>query len=281
MNDIQKKELEILNAFTKVCEEHGLRYFADGGTAIGAVRHKGFIPWDDDIDVLMPREDYDKLASLKEPFGKNSKYFIQTYKTDPCYPLHFMKIRDSSTTFIENVYTAIRMNHGVWIDIFPLDNYKRKDKPIPESSWRPSFILSWATMFYSFFFCFRRKFHKKTFFRDLGLNFIALLFFWTGIFHYPYHLFEAFMKRHKNKDTKYLTSYCTNYPSHNIFLKEWFKKPIKVPFEDSYVYIANGNHEYLTYLFGDYMTPPPVDKQIGHHYNKGLDLTKPYTEYVK
>ena len=114
MNDLQKKQLDILKAFIKVCEKHNLRYFLVGGTALGAIRHKGFIPWDDDIDVGMPREDYDKFVLLQDEY-KGTPYFIQTYKTDPCYIYNFGKLRDSSTTFIESQYKNHRINHGVWI----------------------------------------------------------------------------------------------------------------------------------------------------------------------
>ena len=112
MNDLQKKQLEILKAFIKVCEKYNLRYFLVGGTCLGAARHKGFIPWDDDIDVGMPREDYDKYVLLQKEY-EGTPYFIQTWKSDPRYCYNFAKLRDSSTTFIENYFMSHRINHGV------------------------------------------------------------------------------------------------------------------------------------------------------------------------
>jgi lipopolysaccharide cholinephosphotransferase len=120
MNELQKKQLEILKEFDRVCRENNLTYFANGGTCIGAIRHNGFIPWDDDVDVMMPREDYEKLLKLQNPWS-DSKYFLQTFRTDKHYVLNFAKLRDSSTTYLESLFYNIRQNHGVWIDIFPLD----------------------------------------------------------------------------------------------------------------------------------------------------------------
>ena len=91
MNDLQKCQLDLLKAFVAVCEKHNLRYFLVAGSCLGAVRHQGFIPWDDDIDVGMPREDYDKYIELQKEY-EGTKYFIQTYKTDPHYLYNFAKV---------------------------------------------------------------------------------------------------------------------------------------------------------------------------------------------
>ena len=119
MNELQKCQLEILKEFIRICKDNNLQYYLVGGTCLGAVRHKGFIPWDDDIDVAMPRDDYDKFITLQDQMKK--PYFIQTYKSDKNYIYNFAKVRDSSTTFVENFFACSQMNHGVWIDVFPLD----------------------------------------------------------------------------------------------------------------------------------------------------------------
>ena len=128
MNALQEKQLNILKYFIKVCEKHNLQYFLVGGSTLGAIRHKGFIPWDDDIDVGMPRKDYDKFVELQSEF-EGTPYFIQTFKTDPCYIYNYGKLRDSSTTFIENTFKQHRINHGVWIDIFPIDGFSKEMMP--------------------------------------------------------------------------------------------------------------------------------------------------------
>ncbi len=90
MNDLQQKQLEILKEFIRVCEKHNLTYFLVGGSCLGAARHKGFIPWDDDIDVGMPREDFDKYVELQKEY-EGTKYFIQTWKSDPHYTYNYAK----------------------------------------------------------------------------------------------------------------------------------------------------------------------------------------------
>lgn len=126
MNDLQKCQLEILKEFIRVCTKHHLQYYLVGGTCLGAVRHQGFIPWDDDIDVAMPRKDYDLFITMQDQM--KPPYFIQTYRSDPNYIYNYAKVRDSSTTFIENYFACHQINHGVWIDVFPLDGISERDE---------------------------------------------------------------------------------------------------------------------------------------------------------
>ena len=116
----QQVELEILKEFRRVCEELGLRYYLTAGTLLGAIRHRGVIPWDDDIDVAMPREDYDRFA--REGAAKLAKtYCYQSYITEPNFPYYFAKVRKRGTVFLEPVLQDIQMKQGIYIDIFPLD----------------------------------------------------------------------------------------------------------------------------------------------------------------
>ena len=125
MNELKQQQLDILKAFIKVCNKYNLEYFLVYGTALGAIRHKGFIPWDDDIDVAMPRKDYDKYIELQKEY-EGTPYFIQTFKSDPCYIYNYAKLRDSSTTFLENAFKNHRINQGVFIDVFPVDGMSRE-----------------------------------------------------------------------------------------------------------------------------------------------------------
>lgn len=114
-------ELDMLNEFACFCEKHNIKWFCDGGTLLGAIRHKGFIPWDDDIDVMMLREDYDKFISLSKDYFK-PPYFLQTDWTDETYYCHG-KLRRSDTTAIleKDLDVKFQFNQGVFIDIFPFD----------------------------------------------------------------------------------------------------------------------------------------------------------------
>ena len=121
---LQLCELEILDEFVRLCEEHGLRYYLVGGTLLGAVRHHGFIPWDDDIDVAMPRADYDRLGEICKT-ELDSKYFYQCPETDPHYFLSYAKVRKNGTEVYEERFKDARFHKGVFIDIFPLDDCPR------------------------------------------------------------------------------------------------------------------------------------------------------------
>lgn len=121
LRELQLCELEVLKEFVRVCEQLGLRYYLVGGTLLGAVRHGGFIPWDDDIDVAMPREDYDRFAVLAPPL-LGQEYFCQDNKMDGEYYLSYAKIRKKGTFVYEERFKDSRFEKGVFIDIFPLDD---------------------------------------------------------------------------------------------------------------------------------------------------------------
>ena len=113
--------LDLLNEFNRVCAEHNITYYAFGGTLLGAIRHKGFIPWDDDVDIIVPRKDYDKLKKIADRGAFLRPYFFQSPSTDAGYPKGFCRLRNSSTTEIPFDDVAMKCNRGIFIDIFPLD----------------------------------------------------------------------------------------------------------------------------------------------------------------
>ena len=278
MNQTQERLLIILKEFIRVCEKHHLRYFVDGGTLIGALRHKGFIPWDDDVDVSMPREDYDKFIKLQYEY-EGTPYFIQTWRTDPHYTYCFAKLRDSSTTFIENFYVNHRINHGMWIDIFPIDGVSYKLKDRKKCAHRFRFI--WYMNYMSYLPQLTRKFHKETFFKDLGLNIVGWLLWPFDAFHWRNRLVERYMKHIKLDKCAMAADYYDFKPTKQAMPKYIFDEYIKVPFEDIEVNALKKYDEYLTVLYGDWRTPPPKDKQIGMHFNKGYSLTQGYKDYMK
>lgn len=121
MKKIWAVEIDLLSELTRVCDKYGLKYYADGGTLLGALRHKGYIPWDDDIDVTMMREDYDKLCEIASKEFK-SPYFFQTSSTDVDCHFHHAKLRNSETAAVTECDIQKGYNQGIWIDILPLDN---------------------------------------------------------------------------------------------------------------------------------------------------------------
>ena len=127
MNDLQQTEFKMLKCFVEICNKLNLKYYLVCGTALGAVKYKGFIPWDDDVDVALPREDYEIFCKEAQRLLPK-EYFLQTYKTDKAYPSIFAKIRNSNTTYIEKTIAKLPINHGVYIDVFPLDGYPEDKK---------------------------------------------------------------------------------------------------------------------------------------------------------
>ncbi len=128
LRKLQMTELEILKDFDKICKKYGLTYFLEGGTLLGALRHQGFIPWDDDIDLIMPRKDYQELLKLYRK-GLLKGYFFQCIETDPNYWNFFGKFRKEGTIFVTEEEKDIDSHQGIFVDIFPIDL-------IEKESWR-------------------------------------------------------------------------------------------------------------------------------------------------
>ena len=130
LEKLKRIELNILQEYIKACEILGLNYCLIGGTLLGAIRHKGFIPWDDDIDVAMPRKDYEVFIREAQKVLPNN-LFVQSFLSDSHLPYNFCKVRDNNTTFIETATQKRKIHHGVFIDVFPLDNYP-EDKELSQ-----------------------------------------------------------------------------------------------------------------------------------------------------
>lgn len=122
LRKVQLSQLDIAKEIKRVCEQIGVHYFLDSGTLLGAVRHGGFIPWDDDLDIGMLRDDYERFLS-EAPSVLNNGYFLQTWETDANYGLAFAKIRKNGTVFIEEASENSGAHNGIYVDIFPYDVY--------------------------------------------------------------------------------------------------------------------------------------------------------------
>ena len=275
MNDLQVCQFKMLKDFVRVCEKYNLTYFVSYGSCIGAVRHKGFIPWDDDIDVMMPREDYDKFLTLQKELDKN--YFIQTFKTDPNYIYNYAKLRDSSTTFIENFFVNHEINHGVWLDIFPIDGMSYEE--VPPHLFSARIKYNWLNTYLMYLPSLWHKVKRKTFFKDLFFNLVALIFSPFNLFHYRNRLMERRMKKIPYKDARMVGFLLDTATKIAAFPKEYFGQGVKAMFEGLEVTIPTEYDKILRIIYGDYMTPPPVPSQCSHHHNKGVDLDTDYKSY--
>lgn len=265
--------LQTMKDFDNFCNQNNFRYYACGGTAIGAVRHQGLIPWDDDIDVYMPREDYNKFLSLKNKAV--SDYEIIDIR-DKGYYVPFAKFSNKKTTIWE--YQSIPFIFGVYIDVFPLDS----------CNGDITFLQSQGDSYKILVDKYVRSLSRHRFREYLNLwkkrqyKEIASLI-WDVTYHrlnrIRYHReILAFEEELAKQQGEFYYCYGINlvYP-HEVFPKEWFDEYIMMPFENISVRMPIGYKQYLEQQFGDYMTPPPVENRVSHHPKHHLDLERRLT----
>lgn len=262
-NDLQiLKEhiLLIISELKRVCDKYKIQYFIIGGSALGAVRHKGFIPWDDDFDIGMTRDNYEHFLKVA-PMELSSNYFLQCYETDPNTPFYFAKIRMNDTLFVEGYCHNIPMHQGIYIDIFPYDNlpetlFERKKQLRKVLLYSELFITkSTSGLFFSekkdlLFFC------KKLF--RIILHFILMPVSKDFLF----KLLDKENRRYNSHDTSEV-SYI-KYPFLKIKKKN-VEECNSILFEGIYVSCCKNIEEYLKSHFGkDYMQLPPLEKRVNH-----------------
>lgn len=252
---IQKTELEILDIVDDFCSKHDISYSLTYGTLIGAVRHQGFIPWDDDIDLMMMRDQYDKFIRLWQENPPDG-FFLQTDETDPPYGNNFLKIRKRGTTFIQSEQEKTVSYHtGIFIDIFPVDRVapvgrKRKMQYIAcqiNMLMTRNHVSGKKGLSGIFEKCLlglpkswkkaikRISYQYKTKWNSLLYNQLPL--FWNG----------------------------TMYGAHTYFIHDLFDEMTKLTFEGKKYSAFSKYDRFLTDYFGDYMTLPPENKRKTHH----------------
>lgn len=255
---LQQVTLAMLKDIDKVCTEYNIPYYLGEGTMLGAVRHKGFIPWDDDIDLLMMREDYERFLEIA-PGAMGEKYEIQHYTTmENCWtPLLKVRLITDSPEFRQSHIAHVTPNNGPMIDIFPLDN-------VPElSSFRQTMQ---GTMMRILRGTLSQKMKTA---EDDTLQKKVLRF--ASHFVSRDFLFKCINKnyvKYNNPGNKYIVCLASYYKvQKETFPKEAFGEPVRVPFEDGMFPVPQDTDLILTTIYGDYMTPPPPEKRvIKHHF---------------
>lgn len=277
MNKLQEIEFHILEIFVDVCERLGLKYYLVCGSALGAVKYNGFIPWDDDIDVALPRPDYELFMKEAHKYLPPN-IFIQNYKTDKNYTSLGAKLRNSDTTYVEKGYKNNAINHGVFIDVFPLDGFSEQYTSKQEISNALARYLRRRAV----------KIHYDRFSREnifnVRTNIIYLLNRVFGVFSNT----QKYIKKCESvisKSPVTESDIWRNYPD-GIAGKEyepkWFYGEGTIAtFETLQVKIPEHYDEYLTNRFGDWRADLPEAEKIGHHYYEVMDLSRPYTDYIE
>ena len=259
LRKLQLTELEILTELDRLCRKHNLRYYIVGGTLIGAVRHGGFIPWDDDIDVSMPRKDFKKLLKISKT-ELSQGYFLQTHKTERKCPFHYMKLRKNGTFFDEEKFSHKLFHKGIFMDIFPLDF-------IPENKLLQKLIFGSFGLF-SGLIASKDK-TDEYLFKDRSavltlplkvLRFILPLWLMQGL----RSLVAKISNLLSNKKLLASLSGFHGYPK-EISPQEWWAQGCEVEFEGKKVMAPSDYQTLLTHMFGNYMELPPEEERITHN----------------
>lgn len=269
MTPLQKVELDILKEVICVCEELKITYYLVCGSALGAAKYQGFIPWDDDIDIALSRADYEIFCErAQELLPKH--LFVQNHLTDPGYPMNFAKVRDSRTTYIEKSMSNIHMHHGVYIDVFPLDGYpkdslsqnqveKEKKRYVlyrlcclnVQLSWKASLFVKWLKF---------RGVHRRP--------------------EYIVQRVEDYVSQYSLEDSELWCNH-GNWQGKLEYAPWWhYGEGVFAVFEGLQVRIPKNYDAYLTQKYGDWRADIPENQQVGHHYYEVCDLQKSYTEYI-
>ncbi len=263
-------ELDLLQKFISVCDKYNLKWFVIAGTLIGAVRHKGFIPWDDDIDVAMPREDYEMFKTLSHEFVH--PYFLQHPDTEVGYGFSFMKIRNSDTTALSETMRYCNMNHGIFLDVFPLDNVT-EDSFEKERADIYNLIMTNSL---------KMKLTNPTP-SDTDNALIPLYSEDLGSLQNVCCKIDEIAMRHQHENTKHISwTTLTIYSNEkSLWLRSSFEDYIVMDFEGIPVRVPIGYDEVLTRNYGNYMEFPPIADRGMWHRRLTQIPDKPYKEYLE
>ncbi len=271
MTELQKIEFDMLKIFVGICERLGINYYLVCGSALGAVKYEGFIPWDDDLDVGLLRPDYEIFIQEAKKYLPDY-IFLQNYHSDKEFPQIFSKLRNCETTFIEKSCSNLNMNHGVYIDIFPLDGYPDNERDISRlEAERIKFLRNMSCVYDMPDLPLKSKLAKKLR-RILGKN-----------------------KRTDERIAKFEKVICApEIQSSSIICnhgnwqgkleyapKEQYGAGVWATFEGLKVRIPERYDEYLTQKYGDWRSDLPQDQKVGHHYFAVCDVNRPYSDYIE
>ncbi len=255
---LKQVQLELLDVFVTFCKEHNLTYYLLGGTLLGAIRHHGYIPWDDDIDVCMPIGDYLKLV---KDFDNSSKYYIDNRESNRFYFHHYSKLTKRDTVYIEYSIQKTKWRQGIFLDIFPIYY-------VPENK-----NFSYYLFYFKLYILNRRATPKflippGTIMKKKTTSKIADVISWILLWWCPRSLAakwrDSFLYKHTIKKTSVVS----------VGLNLGRRRPVKlfegrssVQFEGRLLDAPKLAEENLIACFGmDYMTPPKKENQIPHHY---------------
>ena len=257
--------LELLAEFDRICTKHGIRYMLFAGTALGAVRHQGFIPWDDDLDVAMLRSDYQRFLQVA-PGELQQQYYLQAEYSD-AWPMFFSKLRKNGTACMERfIPRDPKLHQGIYMDIFPVDN-----------------LADGALMRKLQFAASKAVIAKGLRARGYLTDSIAKKLFMLCCTAAPGKLLHRFVRQDRRTGTDEVHTFfgaASRYEK-NIFPRHWFEQTLRVPFGDGMYPISTCAAEMLTQMYGDYMTLPPEEERRCKVHGVIVDPDGSYEQYLQ
>lgn len=255
ITEIQQLELGIMQYIHDVCQKIDVKYFLSYGSLIGAVRHKGFIPWDDDMDICMLRDDYEKLQDylIEHP---DERYEVMSYKNNLNYVYPFMKVQDNHTYLVEED-VRIDPDMGIYVDIFPVDGYE-DDRAFKDKMTK--IIKKRQLSCYTF----KGITNTKSLVNSLIRYISIVIFYFTNTNKYVAQI-DALAKSRKVEDYELVDYVIYKDMNKPVWKREWLKDVETGNFEGKEFMIPKHYHEILTSDYGDYMQLPPVEQRISHH----------------
>lgn len=261
LEKLHQVELKALLKFDQVCRKYNLQYTLDGGTLLGAIRHKGFIPWDDDTDVCMLREDFEKLRSIpKEEWG--NEFFYQSHETDSNYKYTYDKLRVNGTFFGEKAldHTGIK-NNGIFLDIFPLD-------AVPDDARQNKQIFDFELLRLLFMSKYINIDYRHGFEKEVAKT-IRVLFKGVST-EKMFKATEKIIKKYNNQGFTRNRSFASFNLKNNVYDSSSLEETYDAEFEGYKFKVSKHYDEILTNLYGDYMKLPPKEERINKHEVTGL-----------
>ena len=274
MKEIWAVQLDLLYRLNEVCKENGLSFFAGAGTLLGAVRHQGFIPWDDDMDFYLLREDYDRLMQMADRF--EPPYFLQNAYTDPNLMTTYAKLRNSKTTYYTEFEAEYNINKGICIDIFPLDG-------VNENSYLNR-LQKVKDLYYQLFF--KDTHHnytglsrKKRIKRHLANIVISMNLARKDNKYDYYKKYETNLKKYSLPTTKIWGNRTLVFdcPKSRRPIEDW-KNIIEVPFEFTSIPIPTNYDAILRQQYGDYMKIPDEKHRVSMHHTLYISTDYAYDD---
>lgn len=256
LDKLKQEELKILDYVVKICEENKLEYFLIGGTLLGAVRHAGYIPWDDDLDIAMPRKDYEKFIKIFLTLD-NSKYVLESFENSKVYWLPFLKIRNKNTIYQESLLKDYKGELGIWLDIFPLDNADNEVSKIQSFQFRYVKNSRYVISLKSKVVVPSKSKGKTLLFKIISLLPMTFLRF----------VQKKVMTINKNDSSKYFINLGSQYGmAKQTHLREKYYPTKKLTFEGRNLNVPNDYDYILKKIYGNnYMELPPIEKRITHN----------------